>query len=64
VRDVELLDEGWQFVRDDVGHEAAFAGSGQWHAVALPHTWNAEDGYQGGNDYHRGGCWYRRALDV
>jgi beta-galactosidase len=64
VRDVELLDEGWQFVRDDVGHEAAFAGSGQWHAVALPHTWNAEDGYQGGNDYHRGGCWYRRAIDV
>ena len=64
MRDVELIDTGWQFVRDDVGHAAALSGSGAWQPVRLPHTWNADDGYQGGNDYHRGGCWYRRAIDV
>lgn len=27
-------------------------------AVTLPHTWNAEDGTDGGNDYFRGTCKY------
>ena len=31
-------------------------------AVALPHTWNAVDGQDGGNDYYRGTCWYTLAL--
>ena len=30
--------------------------------VTLPHTWNAVDGQDGGNDYHRGTCWYVREL--
>ena len=30
--------------------------------VTLPHTWNAMDGQDGGNDYHRGTCWYARGL--
>ena len=25
-------------------------------AVTLPHTWNAADGTDGGNDYFRGTC--------
>ena len=32
-------------------------------SVSLPHTWNAKDGQDGGNDYHRGTCWYRLALE-
>ena len=31
-------------------------------AVTLPHTWNAVDGQDGGNDYYRGTCWYTLAL--
>ena len=25
-----------------------------WEAISLPHTWNAKDGQDGGNDYYRG----------
>ncbi len=31
--------------------------------VSLPHTWNAVDGQDGGNDYWRGKCVYRTAFD-
>ena len=30
--------------------------------VQLPHTWNAEDGFDGGNDYFRGSCLYVKTL--
>ncbi|MBE6555897.1 MAG: glycoside hydrolase family 2 protein [Ruminococcaceae bacterium] len=33
-----------------------------WEAVTLPHTYNAKDGQDGGNDYHRGVCYYARQL--
>ncbi len=28
----------------------------------LPHTWNAVDGQDGGNDYYRGKCWYFKTF--
>ncbi len=30
--------------------------------VNLPHTWNAVDGHDGGNDYFRGACLYTKTL--
>ena len=30
--------------------------------VNLPHTWNAVDGQDGGNDYYRGTCYYLKAF--
>ena len=33
-----------------------------WEQVNLPHTWNAQDGMDGGNDYHRGTCYYAKTL--
>ena len=30
--------------------------------INLPHTWNAIDGQDGGNDYYRGSCWYVKEL--
>lgn len=32
--------------------------------VTLPHTWNAKDGQDGGNDYWRGSCLYTTAFDA
>ena len=34
-----------------------------WDFVNLPHSWNAIDGQDGGNDYHRGTCYYAKTLD-
>ena len=33
-----------------------------WEHVNLPHTWNAEDGQDGGNDYWRGTAMYCKAF--
>ncbi len=34
-----------------------------WYFVNLPHSWNAIDGQDGGNDYYRGTCYYAKTLD-
>ncbi len=34
-----------------------------WDWVNLPHSWNAIDGQDGGNDYYRGTCYYAKSLD-
>ncbi|MBP3674196.1 MAG: glycoside hydrolase family 2 protein [Oscillospiraceae bacterium] len=35
----------------------------KWNFVNLPHTWNAIDGQDGGNDYYRGTAYYAKSLD-
>ena len=47
-----LLNTGWTFTKE--GHD---------EPVTLPHTWNAVDGQDGGNDYYRGTCSYTRTLE-
>ena len=46
-----LLDTGWTFTKESHSEP-----------VTLPHTWNAIDGQDGGNDYYRGTCTYIRTL--
>lgn len=48
---IPILDN-WLFSKD----------SGEKALVTLPHTWNAVDGQDGGNDYYRGTCRYTRQL--
>ena len=33
-----------------------------WEAIDLPHSWNAVDGQDGGNDYFRGTAYYAKQL--
>ena len=33
-----------------------------WEVLDLPHTWNATDGQDGGNDYYRGKCCYAKSF--
>ncbi len=35
-----------------------------WDFVNVPHSWNAIDGQDGGNDYFRGTCMYVKELDM
>ncbi len=54
------LNEGWSFIRENVGPKGFDPAKAV--PVTLPHTWNNLDGQDGGNDYYRGLCWYRREL--
>jgi len=60
MRKVIALDTGWYF-RKNEGCSALTFQYGE--AVTLPHTWNAVDGQDGGNDYYRGKCRYVRKLE-
>ena len=57
MRKILNLNEGWLFTKDTADPTAEGG-----EAVRLPHTWNATDGQDGGNDYFRGSCLYRRTL--
>lgn len=48
MRSIAKLMQDWQFTGPD----------GKATLVELPHTWNAKDGQDGGNDYWRGTCTY------
>lgn len=65
----ENLNTGWLFSKTASEAPAAFPAAGSieaepdiWEPISLPHTWNALDGQDGGNDYYRGTCWYMREL--
>lgn len=53
-----LNHSNWHFTKENPGIPTAVMGE----AITLPHTWNAVDGQDGGNDYYRGTCWYTLAL--
>ena len=49
-----LINDGWIFRYHD----------GTETAVNIPHTWNAIDGQDGGNDYFRGTCVYEKSFSA
>ncbi len=57
MRNILNLNENWLFVKDTADIAAR-----EGVVVNLPHTWNAEDGMDGGNDYFRGSCLYVKTL--
>lgn len=64
-RQIVDLDRDWRFHRGDApGAAEAGYDDSAWSRVTVPHTWNAEDGQDGGGDYYRGVGWYRRSLMV
>ena len=48
------LNRNWQFSGPD----------GKEVTLDLPHTWNAKDGQDGGNDYWRGTCSYKKQFPL
>ena len=45
--------KNWEFSKEKV----------VWEQVDLPHTWNGTDGQDGGDDYYRGTCYYKKSLN-
>ncbi len=56
----QIINENWAFIRKDVGVDGFLTSDAE--SITLPHTWNGIDGQDGGNDFYRGRCWYRRVL--
>ena len=51
MRDIKSINENWQFTKEK-----------ETITVNLPHTWNGKDGQDGGNDYYRGTCTYKKSI--
>ena len=52
MRITKNINAGWNFLKEGEVPKQ----------VTLPHTWNATDGQDGGNDYFRGMCIYKKQL--
>ena len=59
MRKILKINEGWQFIKDCIDPSATEGAV----SVNLPHTWNNEDGYDGGADYFRGSCLYSKIIN-
>ena len=60
MRTIYHMNQGWAFIKELAQAPTQFpADAGK---IDLPHTWNAIDGQDGGNDYFRGTCCYVRQL--
>lgn len=51
MRKIININRNWTFIKQEEGT-----------AVDLPHTWNGSDGQDGGNDYYRGTCIYKKSM--
>ena len=58
MRDILNLNQNWTFYKNTADVTVIEGGEN----VDLPHSWNALDGQDGGNDYFRGSCIYKRTI--
>ena len=54
MRKTTIINDNWLFRYHD----------GTETRLDLPHTWNAQDGQDGGNDYYRGTCVYEKTFPM
>ena len=61
MRTILNINHKWSFTKQATEIPSAIDSS--WDLVNLPHSWNATDGQDGGNDYHRGTCHYVKLIE-
>ena len=61
LRTILNINQKWSFTKQTTEIPSAIDSS--WDLVNLPHSWNAVDGQDGGNDYHRGTCHYAKLIE-
>ena len=59
MRNIVNINENWNFIKNCADVSVKEGAS----IINLPHTWNNEDGYDGGNDYFRGSSVYSKVID-
>ena len=57
MRSILNINKDWLFVKNTTDITVR-----EGKCIDLPHTWNAEDGHDGGNDYFRGSCLYVKTI--
>ncbi len=53
MKTITNINKDWEFI---------YSKDGSKKRVDLPHTWNGDDGQDGGNDYYRGTCTYIKHI--
>ncbi len=61
MRQILNFNAKWAFTKEKCEIPAEIPA--HWYWVNLPHSWNAIDGQDGGNDYFRGTCLYAKTFD-
>ena len=61
MRTVYNFNANWAFSKEATSLPAELPSN--WEQVNLPHSWNAIDGQDGGNDYFRGTAYYAKQLN-
>lgn len=62
---VKDFNDNWKFCKCDAANLSATGyNDAGWENVSTPHTWNALDGEDGGNNYYKGVGWYRKNFIV
>ena len=61
MRKIININDNWSFIKNSAQAPTVLPDAAE--NVNLPHTWNAADGTDGGNDYFRGSCCYARRLN-
>ena len=64
IRTILNFNTQWSFTKQatEIPSEISSQLPADWESVDLPHSWNALDGQDGGNDYHRGTCYYAKTF--
>ena len=61
MRQIININQKWSFTKQAAQVPTVLYSS--WESVNLPHSWNAVDGQDGGNDYFRGTVHYAKTLN-
>ncbi|MBR2825015.1 MAG: hypothetical protein IKE51_01940 [Solobacterium sp.] len=59
MRNILLLNDDWYFTKENTFPNEI---KEDYEKIQIPHTWNAIDGQDGGNDYYRGTCYYLKKF--
>ena len=60
MRNIKIINDSWLFSKNAKSVPSTLPSD--WTALNLPYTWNGKDGQDGGNDYHRGTCWFAKSI--
>ena len=61
MRHITNINYKWAFSKEATAVPSEICN--KWNFVNLPHSWNAIDGQDGGNDYYRGTAYYAKQLN-